>query len=152
MTLMGRRSNNNSPPAKMPAMPVEPAVPFAPIERRHGEEYARAAQYVADLQSKLDLVQTDNSNLQARLQLLEGANERLHEENERIIKQAKVREDDLVARYDSMLARNVNVHTKIEIVARILVELIEKDSVPDREGTMKEVEKAFASLLEQPSK
>jgi hypothetical protein len=151
--MLGRGKN---PPAQAVEKPerndanMPKPIPFAPVEKRYGEEYGRAMQYVADLQTKLTMNQEENAQLRSRLDLVEGANDRLHDENERIIKAAEKRERDLMTRCNVMFSENVNVHTKLEIVAHILVELIAKKERPSLADTMREVEQAFAAALEQP--
>jgi argininosuccinate lyase len=151
--MLGRSKNPPAQAVEKPArndVNMPKPIPFAPVEKRYGEEYGRAMQYAADMQAKIQMLQDENAQLRSRLELVEGANDRLHDENERIIKASERREQELSARYETLATKNVNIRTKFEIVANILVEVM-KEERPSFADTMREVEQAFAAALEPPA-
>lgn len=127
-----------------------PEIPFAPLAKRQGEAYAQARQYVEDLQQEVELLKTKNEELTSRLSLLEGANERLHEENERILKQAQQRHDQTQDAVYGVHRQNAALLALINSCASILIEGV-KQSKTQQANTEQLIAAVETAIIGDPA-
>lgn len=129
--------------AKEPTLPPAPDIPFAPLERRQGEEYARASQFVADLQGEVSYLKTENAALTSELTVTQGTIDRLRREIDELRASSQDRERGLIKDCQDLQQLYVAVMTKLEIVGAIIVEVINSRKPLSHEASLAAVEEAL---------